>query len=217
MAELDGRVAGVAGCKPDPEHEGWLNLGSLYVDGACQGRGVGRTLIQTVCFGLSSRAGQPVGQQYAAHPPLPGQEQAGAGKSGVAAALGIAGAELKAQSPAPSGILTMSFCRRNTSPLSPRRRGRRSGGVLRFRRWPGPPPAAPPDGSRRRKCPAPGTSPARWCFRSRTLRDCPPGIPCTRGQVLSGSGWSRPSGSRGRAAPWRSKTAKEAWAKHPWS
>ena len=48
MAELDGRVAGVAGCKPDPEHEGWLNLGSLYVDGACQGRGVGRTLIQTV-------------------------------------------------------------------------------------------------------------------------------------------------------------------------
>ena len=42
VAELDGRVVGVAGCKPDPEHEDWLNLGSLYVDGACQGRGVGR-------------------------------------------------------------------------------------------------------------------------------------------------------------------------------
>ena len=48
VAELDGRVVGVAGCKPDPDHEDWLNLGSLYVDGACQGRGVGRTLIQTV-------------------------------------------------------------------------------------------------------------------------------------------------------------------------
>lgn len=48
VADLDGQAAGVTGCKPDPDHQGWLNLSSLYVDGACQGRGVGRTLIHTV-------------------------------------------------------------------------------------------------------------------------------------------------------------------------
>lgn len=48
VEQRDGRVVGLASCKPDEAHAEWLNLVSLYVDGQSQGQGIGKTLIHAI-------------------------------------------------------------------------------------------------------------------------------------------------------------------------